>query len=54
MINKINIIKQLYFSEANSCAELSIELNKSIPNMAKLIDELVQKKIVIETGFAPS
>ena len=48
------IIKCLYFDKAMSCAELSELFDKSIPSIAKAVNELVEEGFVIEQGYAPS
>ncbi|MHB8208441.1 ROK family transcriptional regulator [Mucilaginibacter sp.] len=48
------IIKRLYFDKALSCAELSEILDKSIPSVSKVVNELIEEGFVIEQGFAPS
>jgi len=48
------IIRELYFSAVLSCAELCLKINKSFPIITKLLNELVEDNIVVETGFAPS
>ncbi len=48
------IIKCLYFDKAMSCAELSELFDKSIPSIAKAINELIEEGFVIEQGYAPS
>src|SRR6201995_1755253 len=48
------IIKCLYFDKALSCAELSELFDKSIPSIAKAINELIAEGFVVEHGYAPS
>ncbi|MEO3406538.1 ROK family protein [Mucilaginibacter sp. CAU 1740] len=48
------IIKRLYFNKAMSCAGLSELFDKSIPSIAKAINELMQEGFVVEQGYAPS
>lgn len=48
------IIKRLYFDKAMSCAELSELFDKSIPSIAKAINELIDEGFVVEQGYAPS
>lgn len=48
------IIKCLYFDKAMSCAELSELFDKSIPSIAKALNELIEEGFVIEQGYAPS
>ncbi|MEO6314569.1 MAG: ROK family protein [Chitinophagaceae bacterium] len=51
---KGQIIKQLFFSDGFSCADLSNQLNKSLPFITGLLNELIEEGVVVETGFAPS
>ena len=48
------IIKSLYFDKAMSCAELSELFDKSVPSIAKAVNELIEEGFVIEQGYAPS
>lgn len=54
MHNKVNIIKLLFYAGSLTIAEISQILQKSLPNMTKIIEDLVVEGIVIETGLAPS
>jgi predicted NBD/HSP70 family sugar kinase len=51
---KNNILKQLYFNDHLSCADLSNRIHKSLPIVSNLLEELVLENLVIETGYAPS
>ena len=51
---KRSIIKQFYFSQSLSCADLCDAMNKSLPLITKLVNELIEEGKVIETGYAPS
>jgi len=51
---KGKIIRQLFFSDGLSCSDLSNKLNKSLPFINSLLNELVEEGIVVETGYAPS
>lgn len=51
---KKEIVKHLYFNKFLSITALSSILNKSIPIILKIVNELVEEGFVIETGFAPS
>lgn len=51
---KRKIIRQLYFSNLLSCAELSQKIDKSLSLTTKILNELIAEGIVIETGYAPS
>jgi len=53
-IYKKNIIKQLYFCNTLSCADISERINKSLPLTTKIVQELIKDDLVIETGYAPS
>src|SRR6201992_4501861 len=48
------IIRQLYFDKALSCADMSELFDKSIPSIAKAVNELIEEGFVIEQGYAPS
>jgi len=48
------IIKRLYFNKAMSCAGLSELFDKSIPSIAKAVNELMDEGFVVEDGYAPS
>jgi predicted NBD/HSP70 family sugar kinase len=48
------IIKRLYFDKALSCSELSELFGKSIPSIAKAVNELIDEGFVIDQGYAPS
>ena len=51
---KRKILKQLYFKNSLSCAELSRQTKKSFPLTNKMLNELIHEGFVIEKGFAPS
>lgn len=53
-IYKKNIIKQLYFRNTLSCADISERINKSLPLTTKIVQELIKDEYVVETGYAPS
>ncbi len=48
------ILKELYLEDNLSCVDLSIRIHKSFPVTAKLIEELTEDDLVVETGLAPS
>lgn len=48
------IVKRLYFDKALSCAELSDLFDRSIPSIAKALNELIEEGFVVEQGYAPS
>lgn len=49
-----SILKRLYFQEHQSCNELSLWLNKSIPSVTKVLNELMNENYVVTNGYAPS
>ncbi|MCU7548781.1 ROK family protein [Chitinophagaceae bacterium LB-8] len=51
---KGQIVKELYFANTLSCAELSLKINKSLPLTTKILDGLIEENWVVETGYAPS
>jgi hypothetical protein len=48
------ILKELYFEGLLSCVSLSEKINKSFPVTSQLIEDLIAKNLVIESGFAQS
>ncbi len=52
--NKAEIFKELYFANMISCADLSEKIDKSLPHTTMLLNELIEKGFVVETGYAPS
>jgi len=48
------IAKQLYFNKELSCADLSELTNKSLPLTARIVGELIDEGVVVETGYANS
>jgi len=48
------ILKQLYFHNSLSCAELSDNISKSVPLTTRILNELIEEGNVVETGYAPS
>ena len=48
------IAKQLYFHKELSCADLSELTNKSLPLTARIVNELIEEGVVVETGYANS
>ncbi len=53
-IYKSQIIRQLFFSENLSCLDLSNKIDKSLPFVNRLLSELIEEGVVMETGYAPS
>lgn len=48
------ILKNLYFDSALSIADLVKKLAKSTPSITKIINRLLEEKIIVECGFAES
>ena len=48
------ILKELYFADALSCAEIGVRIDKSFPITTKLLSDLLEEGYITETGFAPS
>lgn len=53
-LNKNKILKELYFSNTLSCADLCQKIDKSFPITTKLLTELIDEGIISETGYAIS
>lgn len=53
-LGKNKILKELYFNNKLSCADLCLQINNSFSITQKLIDELVQKNLVTENIQAVS
>lgn len=54
MLYKEKIIKELYFSTALSCSDLSTLIKTSLPLTTKMLNELIRDNDIAETGYAPS
>ena len=54
IIYRREIIKLLYFDKKLSCNNLSEKINKSLPLVTKIINELVKEGVVVENGYAVS
>ena len=48
------VLREFYFSETLSCADLSERIGKSLPLTMKILNELIADGVVKESGFAPS
>lgn len=48
------ILKELYFQESLSCADICCKIDKSFPVTAKLIEDLMAENLVVESGYAVS
>ena len=51
---KRKILRELYFNNILSCADLSLKTDKSIPLTTKILNELIEEGYVNETGLAQS
>ena len=54
LLYKKEIIRHLYFRGSLSCAELSELTEKSLPLTSKILNELIETEVVLETGLANS
>ena len=54
LLLKTQLLRELYFANSLSCAELSTLINKSLPLTTKLVYELIDEGYVAEKGFAAS
>lgn len=54
VLYKKRILKELYFAPSISCADIYTRINKSFPLITKLLNELMEEGLVIETGYATS
>jgi len=54
LLYKDKIIKELYFSTALSCSDLSTLIKTSLPLTTKMLNELIRDNDIVETGYAPS
>lgn len=54
LLYKRKIIRQLYFANALSCAEISVGIDKSLPLTTKILNDLIEAGQVLEKGQAPS
>ena len=53
-VYKRKIKKELYFSDGLSCSDLSLLTGKSLPLTVKVLNELLDEGMVVETGYATS
>ncbi|AEE49329.1 ROK family protein [Haliscomenobacter hydrossis] len=51
---KLEIIKELYISRSLSCSDLCERRDKSLPLITKLVNELLEDEVIVESGFAAS
>jgi len=54
IIYRKKIIKLLYFDKKLSCNNLSEKIDKSLPLVTKIINDLVKEGVVVENGYAAS
>lgn len=52
--NKRGLIRELYFSRMLSCADLCDKMDKSLPLITKLVNELIEENKIVESGLAAS
>ena len=53
-LSKNKILKELYFEDSLSCADVSLKISKSFPVTQKLLEDLVSENFVFENGYAAS
>lgn len=51
---KKKIIRELYFGETLSNSEISDRIQMSIPSSTKILNELIEEKLITDAGYAPS
>jgi hypothetical protein len=51
---KKKIIRELYFGETLSNSEISDRIQMSIPSSTKILNELIDEKLITDAGYAPS
>ncbi len=51
---KKRIISELYFGTTLSIAEISERVTTSLPLSTKTLNELIEEKLIVEAGYAPS
>ncbi|WP_262492439.1 ROK family protein [Niabella ginsenosidivorans] len=51
---KYLILREFYYSNSLSCAELSARIGKSIPLTTQMLNDLMEEGLVEEEGLAPS
>jgi predicted NBD/HSP70 family sugar kinase len=54
LLYRRQVIKLLYFDKKLSCNNISEKINKSLPLVTKIINDLVKEGIVVENGYAAS
>lgn len=54
LLYKRKIIRQLYFANTLSLAEISLSIDKSLPLATKILNDLLESGEVLEKGQAPS
>ena len=51
---KLSILKSLYFTSPQSIAELSNAIGKSVPNITRTVNKLLENNLIEQKGLAPS
>lgn len=54
VLYKKKIIKELYFAHLLSCSDISSLTHSSLPLVTKMLNELLEENVIVETGYAPS
>ena len=52
--SSIAIVKAIYFNPDSTCLEISKQVENSIPNVTKNINDLIKNGIVFENGYGSS
>lgn len=54
VLYKKKIIKELYFAHNLSCSDIGSRIHTSIPLVTRMLNELIDEHVIVETGYAPS
>jgi len=54
ILYKKKIIKELYFAHNLSCSDIGSRIHTSIPLVTRMLNELIEEGVIVETGYAPS
>ena len=54
VLYKKKIVKELYFAHHLSSSDLSARTHTSLPLITKMLNELLDENVIVETGYAPS
>ena len=51
IVYRRQIVKLLYFDKKLSCNNISEKINKSLPLVIKIVNDLVKEGVVVENGY---